>query len=153
MLDRLSDSFTSAQLEHAITETRVVASDKLQIENALEDIRWLAHSNYHLELPKDADVSAMVLFPQTSNESHGIEDLRMVRFADEDGSITYYGTCTAFDGYRVLPQLLETRDFLNIGMHTINGALAQNKGMALFPRRVRGHYMMCSRIDGAPYAK
>lgn len=148
VLDRLADSFTSAQLEHAITETRLVASDKLQIENALEDIRWLAHSNYHLELPEKADVSAMVLFPQTSNESHGIEDLRMVRFVDEDDTITYYGTCTAFDGYRVLPQLLETRDFLNIGMHTINGALAQNKGMALFPRRIGGHYMMCSRIDG-----
>ena len=90
----------------------------------------------------------MVIFPQTDNESHGIEDLRMVRFVDDDGTVTYYGTCTAFDGYRVLPQLIETRDFLRVGVHTINGVCAQNKGMALFPRRIDGHYVMCSRIDG-----
>ncbi|MCX7426019.1 MAG: glycosidase, partial [Planctomycetia bacterium] len=105
-------------------------------------------SNYQLELPREAEASEVVIFPQTSNESHGIEDLRMVRFVDDDGAVTYYGTCTAFDGYRVLPQLIETRDFLGVGVHTINGACARNKGMALFPRRIGGHYVMCSRIDG-----
>jgi len=72
----------------------------------------------------------------------------MVRFVEDDGTVTYYGTYTAFDGYHVLPQLIETRDFLRIGVHTINGACARNKGMALFPRRIGGHYVMCSRIDG-----
>ena len=72
----------------------------------------------------------------------------MVRFVDDDGTVTYYGTCTAFDGHRVLPQLIETADFLKIGVHTLNGARAQNKGLALFPRRIGGHYVMCSRIDG-----
>ena len=148
VLDRLAEAFTSAQLEHAITETRAAASEKLQLEESLQDIRWLAQSNYQLELSREADASELVIFPQTSNESHGIEDLRMVRFVDDDGAVTYYGTCTAFDGYRVLPQLIETRDFLRIGVHTINGARAQNKGMALFPRRIGGHYVMCSRIDG-----
>ncbi len=75
----------------------------------------------------------MVIFPQTSNESHGIEDLRMVNFVDDDGTITYYGTCTAFDGYRVLPQLIETRDFLRIGVHTINGARRRTKAWRCFP--------------------
>ena len=148
VLDRLADSFTSTQLEHAITEVRAAASEKLQIETAFQDIRWLAHSNYQLKLSKETDVSEVVIFPQTSNESHGIEDLRMVRFVNDDGTITYYGTCTAFDGYRVLPQLIETSDFLRIGVHTINGACVQDKGMALFPRRIGGHYVMCSRIDG-----
>jgi predicted GH43/DUF377 family glycosyl hydrolase len=72
----------------------------------------------------------------------------MVRFVDDDGAVTYYGTCTAYDGFRILPQLIETTDFLTIGVHTLNGARAQNKGMALFPRRIDGHYVMCSRIDG-----
>ena len=148
VLDRLADSFTSAQLEHAVTEARAAACERLVVEEALQDIRWLAHSNYQLELARDAEASEVVIFPQTSNESHGIEDLRMVRFVDDDGTVTYYGTCTAFDGYRVLPQLIETRDFRRIGVHTINGACAQNKGMALFPRRIGGHYVMCSRIDG-----
>ncbi len=148
VLDRLADSFTTSELEHAITETRDTASDPLELEASLRDVRWLAHSNYHLELPRDALASEVVIFPQTSNESRGIEDLRMVRFVDDDGTVTYYGTCTAFDGYRVLPQLIETRDFLTVGVHTINGARAKNKGMALFPRRIGGHYVMCSRIDG-----
>ncbi len=148
VLGRLGDSFTSAQLEHAITETRAAAPEKLQIEKSLQDIRWLARSNYQLQLGREAEASEVVIFPQTSNESHGIEDLRMVRFVDDDGTITYYGTYSAFDGSRVLPQLIETRDFLKIGVHTINGARAQNKGMAIFPRRVGGHYVMCSRIDG-----
>ena len=133
VLDRLGESFTLAQLEHAITEARAAASEKLPLDEAFQDIRWLAQSNYQLELSQAADASELVIFPQTSNESHGIEDLRMVRFVDDDGTVTYYGTCTAFDGYRVLPQLIETRDFLNIGVHTINGACARNKGMALFP--------------------
>jgi predicted GH43/DUF377 family glycosyl hydrolase len=148
VLDRLADSFTLAQLEHAVTAARDAASEKHQLEVSLQDIRWLAQSNYQLELPREAEASEVVIFPQTDNESHGIEDLRMVRFVDDDGTVTYYGTCTAFDGYRVLPQLIETRDFVAVGVHTINGACAQNKGMALFPRRIGGHYVMCSRIDG-----
>jgi predicted GH43/DUF377 family glycosyl hydrolase len=148
VLDGLDDSFTLAHLERAITLAREAASEKLQLEETLQGICWLARSNYQLELVREAEASEVVIFPQTSNESRGIEDLRMVRFVDDDGSVTYYGTCTAFDGYRVLPQLIETRDFLNIGVHTINGACARNKGMALFPRRIGGHYVMCSRIDG-----
>jgi predicted GH43/DUF377 family glycosyl hydrolase len=148
VLDRLADSFTSAQLEHAIAEAWEAAPEKPPFENALQDIRWLAHSNYQLELPREATASEVVIFPQTSNESRGIEDLRMVRFVDDDGTVTYYGTCTAYDGHRVLPQLVETRDFRTVGVHTINGVCAQNKGMALFPRRIDGHYAMCSRIDG-----
>ena len=148
VLDRLADSFTSAQLEHAIIEARDAADEKLLLEKSFQEIRWLARSNYQLELPREAEASEVVIFPQTSNESHGIEDLRMVRFVDDDGTVTYYGTCTAFDGYRVLPQLIETPDFHRVGVHTINGACAQNKGMALFPRRIGGHYAMCSRIDG-----
>ena len=131
VLDRLADSFTLAQLEHAVTESREAASDKLQLEASLQDIRWLAHSNYQLELPREADASEVVIFPHTSNEKHGIEDLRMVRFVDDDGTVTYYGTCSAFDGYRVLPQLIETSDFLRVGVHTINGACAEQGHGAL----------------------
>jgi predicted GH43/DUF377 family glycosyl hydrolase len=101
-----------------------------------------------LELPADAEASELVIFPQTSNESRGIEDLRLVRFVGDDGAVTYYGTCTAYDGFRILPELIETSDFQRIGVHTLNGAKAQNKGLALFPRRVGGNYVMCSRIDG-----
>ncbi|MBZ0268534.1 glycoside hydrolase family 130 protein [bacterium] len=148
VLERIGDSFTMVQLEDAITAARAAASDEQLSESAIEAIRWLARSNYQLELPHGADPAEMVIFPQTSNESRGIEDLRMVRFVDDDASVTYYGTCSAYDGFRVLPQLIETTDFLTIGVHTLNGARVQAKGMALFPRRIGGHYVMCSRIDG-----
>jgi predicted GH43/DUF377 family glycosyl hydrolase len=148
VLDRLADAFTSAQLDQAILEAQDATAEKLAFEESFLDIRWLASSNYQLELPREAEASEVVIFPQTSNESHGIEDLRMVRFVDDDGTVIYYGTCTAFDGIRILPQLIETRDFRRVGVHTINGVCAQNKGMALFPRKIGGHYVMCSRIDG-----
>ena len=65
VLDRLADSFTLAQLEHAITEARDAAAEKLQLEASLQDIRWLAQSNYQLELPREAEASEVVIFPQT----------------------------------------------------------------------------------------
>ncbi len=148
VLIQLADTFTATQLERALTAARAAMAEAPATEKSLEDIRWLAESNYQLELAKEADASEIVIFPQTRNESHGIEDLRMVRFVEDDGAVAYYGTCSAYDGNRVLPQLIETRDFLKVGVHTINGACAQNKGMALFPRRIGGHYAMCSRNDG-----
>jgi predicted GH43/DUF377 family glycosyl hydrolase len=148
VLQRLPDYFTLAQLEHAVAEAHDQQPEMFQLEETTEGMLWLARSNYHFEMPQDADASEIVIFPQSENESMGIEDLRMVRFEDDDGTITYYGTYTAHNGYRTLPQILETDDFRHVKVHTLNGARAQNKGMALFPRRICGHYVMCSRIDG-----
>ncbi len=44
--------------------------------------------------------------------------------------------------------MLETTDFLNFNIVTLNGEAAKNKGMALFPRKINGKYAMLSRIDG-----
>ena len=88
VLDRLGDSFTSAQLEQAMAEARAAASETLHLEESLQEIGWLAHSNYQLQLSREAEASELVIFPQTINESHGIEDLRMVRFVEDDGTVT-----------------------------------------------------------------
>ncbi len=148
VMHRLQEYFTFEQLEHAVAEANAAEPEKFQSEESTDAILWLARSNYHLKLPRDAAASEIVIFPQSENESRGIEDLRMVRFTDDDGSVTYFGTYTAYNGYRVLSQLIETSDFSRLAVHTLNGARAQNKGMALFPRRIDGHYVMCSRIDG-----
>jgi predicted GH43/DUF377 family glycosyl hydrolase len=148
VMKRLPDRFTLMGLEHAIDESLAKHPDVMQLEDTKEGIRWLARENYQLLLPEEADISQVVIFPQSDNERRGIEDLRMVRFVDDDGSVTYFGTYSAYDGYRVLPQIMETTDFRNLRIHTMNGACVQNKGMALFPRRINGHYVMCSRIDG-----
>lgn len=76
-----------------------------------------------------------------------MEDARFVRFTDDDGASTYYATYTAFDGFTILPQLIETQDFLTFRFVTLNGVCARNKGMALFPRKVDGLYAALGRHD------
>jgi predicted GH43/DUF377 family glycosyl hydrolase len=148
VLSGLEDRFTILELERALAEARQQQPDLMKFEETLEGIRWLARENYQLRLPDDAHASQIVIFPQSDNENRGIEDLRMVRFVDDDGSVAYYGTYTAYNGYRALPQLMVTTDLHHVDVCTLNGACAQNKGMALFPRKIDGHYVMCSRIDG-----
>lgn len=144
----LPERFTLGELERALSETKSDAIKSVGAEHTIEGIRWLAHENYQLRLPDDAHISQIVIFPRSDTERRGIEDLRMVRFTEEDGSAIYYGTYTAYDGYRTLPQLIDTSDLYHLNIHTLNGACVQNKGMALFPRRVNGQFVMCSRIDG-----
>ena len=113
-----------------------------------ENIMWLAKSNYELQFKLDQELSEKIIFPASQNDSNGIEDARFVRFVDDDGSVTYYATYTAYNGHNILPQIIETKDFLTFKMITLNGEFSRNKGMALFPRKVNGKYMMISRIDG-----
>jgi predicted GH43/DUF377 family glycosyl hydrolase len=77
-----------------------------------------------------------------------MEDARFVRFIQEDGTAIYYGTYTAYNGRTILPQLLETKDFLSFRAITLNGAAVQNKGLTLFPKMIDGRYAMVSRQDG-----
>lgn len=148
VLARLGDQFTFDALRGAIGEVRDAATPPQGMDPTAANMLWLARSNYHLEVPRNVDPSEIVIFPTSENESRGIEDVRMVRFADDDGSVCYYGTYTAYNGQRILPQLIETTDFHTVEVHTLNGRHVQNKGLALFPRRVNGWYTMVSRLDG-----
>ncbi len=94
----------------------------------------------------DSDLSERVLFPMTADERGGIEDARWVRF-EEGGAATYYGLYTAYDGTHIRPKLLATDDFLTFRVLPLRGAAVQNKGFALFPRRIQGRYAMLSRQD------
>jgi predicted GH43/DUF377 family glycosyl hydrolase len=95
----------------------------------------------------DQTLSERTIFPVSPTQSNGIEDARFVRFENDDGTHVYYATVTAYDGHFILPQLVETRDFLHFRFITLNGPAAQNKGMAVFPRRINGFYAMISRQD------
>lgn len=88
-----------------------------------------------------------VIFPHVPEESNGIEDARYVEFRDENGSITYYATYTAYDGHHIRCRLLETKDFLNFDFRSLKGNEVQNKGLALFPRKINGRYAMLGRQD------
>jgi predicted GH43/DUF377 family glycosyl hydrolase len=113
-----------------------------------EIMRWLADSNYEVEFHADHRISERVIFPVSKNESRGIEDARFVQFFDDNGEVTYFATYTAYNGITILPQLIETKDFVKFNILTLNGKAVQNKGMALFPRKINGRYAMLSRQDG-----
>jgi predicted GH43/DUF377 family glycosyl hydrolase len=92
------------------------------------------------------DISERVIFPVTEHQSQGIEDARFVEFSD-GGRKTYYATYTAYTGRAIRSELIETSDFLSFRMSPLQGTAAQNKGMALFPRRIDGKYAMIARQD------
>lgn len=96
---------------------------------------------------KDHDLSQTVIFPVTVHQRHGIEDIRLVRFTDDDGNITYYGTYTAFSGEAIRQEILRTTDFKTFELTALRGDAATGKGMALFPRRIDGRYAMLGRQD------
>jgi predicted GH43/DUF377 family glycosyl hydrolase len=93
------------------------------------------------------DLSEIVIFPITYRQRHGIEDLRLVRFTEDNGHVTYLGTHTAFSGETVRQELLRTTDFVTFELNALRGKLSATKGMALFPRRIEGHYAMLGRHD------
>ncbi len=96
----------------------------------------------------DSTLSGTVIFPITPAQRNGLEDLRMTHFLHDDGTYEYIGTYTAYSGREIQSELMRTRDFRSIDLVPMRGAAARNKGMALFPRKVGGKYMMIGRQDG-----
>ena len=148
VLQELGSSFTLDDLRASLTRTAQQFRARDQQTGAVSrKILMLAQSNYEVQFSPDSRLSERVLFPVTPSQSNGIEDARFVRFQHEDGTQTYYATYTAYDGKMILPQFIETQDFLHFKFITLNGPAVQNKGMALFPRKVNGHYAMLGRQD------
>jgi len=148
VLDQLRDDFTLKELHAVLLASGLTSetSDATAIR-AARGILLLAESNYEVNFAPDSRVSQRVLFPSAPSQSNGIEDARFVRFQNDGGHFTYYATYTAYDGKIILPQLLETPDFVHFKFSTLNGPAVQNKGMALFPRKINGQYVMLSRQD------
>jgi len=148
VLKELSDDFSYSELEKIIH--KISAENNLTMEKKLdlEELIWLADSHHDIHFSMDTDISERVIFPVSQTESNGIEDVRFVKFMDDNGKSIYYGTYTAYDGHSILPKMIETTDFYNFKIRPIHGEAARNKNMALFPRKVNGKYAMLSRIDG-----
>jgi predicted GH43/DUF377 family glycosyl hydrolase len=147
VLDSLPEHFSAVELELALADLGDQVLTRTAALETIDHIRWVAASNYDSVFPGDCTIGERVLWPMGPTESHGMEDARFVRFVDDDGSVTYYATYTAFDGVHVAPQLLETTDFQAFRITQLAGPAARNKGMALFPRRIGGRYVALSRWD------
>jgi predicted GH43/DUF377 family glycosyl hydrolase len=148
MAEKLPDSFTYEELKKHVETARQAFADSADARVLLDEIMWLASSHYEMDFSVDTSISERVIFPIANTEMKGIEDARFVKFTDDDGEITYYATYTAYDGVTVLPKLLLTRDFYHFKVMPMHGEVAQNKGMALFPRKINGKYAMLCRGDG-----
>ena len=92
-------------------------------------------------------LSGVVIFPITRAQKNGLEDLRLVRFTEDDGSNHYYGTYTAYNGRDVGCEMLTTERFAEFNLTPLRGAAAQHKGLALFPRKLDGRYSAIGRLD------
>jgi predicted GH43/DUF377 family glycosyl hydrolase len=97
---------------------------------------------------RDSTLSGTVIFPITDAQSKGLEDLRLVQFQHDDGSVEWLGTYTAYNGARIQSELMRTRDFRAFDLVPMTGTAARNKGIALFPRKVGGEYLSIGRQDG-----
>ena len=148
MIEKLPETFTYDDLTDYVDETRTLLNHDRVALVLLNEIMWLASSHYEMDFSVDTAISERVIFPIAETEMKGIEDARFVRYKAEDGEVTYYATYTAYDGIAILPKLLLTNDFYHFKVMPIHGEVAQNKGMALFPRKINGKYAMLCRLDG-----
>jgi predicted GH43/DUF377 family glycosyl hydrolase len=116
----------------------------------------VADDRHHIEASEavqihrqpDSAISNSVLFPVTEAQRGGLEDLRLVQFTHDDGRREYMGTYTAYSGRSIRSELLRTSDFASFCLEPLSGRAARNKGMALFPRKIGGRYLMIGRQDG-----
>ncbi len=148
VLDKLPPQFIYKQIKEAVQQ--IIDENDMNVEKqkVLQEIIWLADSHYEINFSMDTDLSERVIFPIGEREKNGIEDARFVKFINEDGSYDYYATYTAYDGYTIIPKLIQTKDFYHFKVIPIQGKNAQDKNLALFPRKINGKYAMLSRIDG-----
>ncbi len=119
-----------------------------ETKDAYQEVIWLIDSFYDIQFKHDSDISERVIFPLSETESRGIEDARFVRFVDDDNSESVMGTYTAYNGHSILSKLIMTEDFYTFRVMPLYGEGSQSKGMALFPKKIKGKYAMLSRIDG-----
>lgn len=148
VLDQLQERFNYPDLVKAKIHAMGTLAEDSPYRTELEKIIWLADSHYELHFSLDTDITERVIFPVSDFENRGIEDARFVKFTYENGQTTYFATYCAYNGMTILPKLIQTEDFYNFKIRPLHGWGAQNKNLALFPRKINGKFVMLSRIDG-----
>jgi len=147
VLDALGERFTRADLDEQLDKLQTHRRTRGRAAETISLMRTIADRTYAVEFGDDVTLSERVLFPAISAEVAGMEDARFVRFVDDDGSVTFYASYTAYSGSHISQQLLQTTDFRTFASMPMVGRAAANKGLALFPRRIRGRFAAMSRSD------
>lgn len=149
VLGGLGPQFSAGELDARLADLETQHDTRQHTSTTAQRLRRLATRSYTARFPPETPLDERVLHPATAAEANGMEDARFVRFVDDDGGVIYHATYTAFDGQTLAQQLLTTSDFVTFAVSPLLGRAADNKGMALFPRRIGGRYAAMSRHDGA----
>lgn len=147
LLNLLPAQFDVGRLDVVMTSVERDALTHDKTKAVINQIRRMAYCNYWLHFPPDHLLSERVIYPTGVDESQGMEDARFTRFVEDDGKVNYCGMYTAFDGSHLNQYLLETTNFHTFDITKLMGQAARNKGMALFPRRIKGEFAALSRWD------
>lgn len=147
LLGRLAAEFDFEELESALHHLYGQQVTRHGAAHTADLARSMVRNSYRVVFAAESTLPERVLWPYGPAESHGMEDARFVRFVDDDASVRYLATYTAFDGSQIVPQLIATTDFREFSVSQFSGPGAKNKGLALFPRRIGGRYFALSRWD------
>jgi predicted GH43/DUF377 family glycosyl hydrolase len=148
LVHSLSPRFSGSDLESALAGLYPALLRRSGALATVDLLRRLVSSTYVVDFPDGVTLDQQVLMPSAAEESNGMEDARFTRFVDDDGTVDYRATYTAYDGHRIAPRLLASTDLRRFTAHRLAGPAARNKGMALFPRRIGGRYLALCRSDG-----
>jgi predicted GH43/DUF377 family glycosyl hydrolase len=133
--------FESLPEQFSIKQAKKIQNNHPATNKALRNI---FDTNYDISFDKGTALGSRVIFPASREESGGMEDVRFVKFTDQDKA-RYIGTYTAYNGKKIRPKIIETEDFISFNIRTLYGKAALDKGMALFPEKINGRYTMISR--------
>ncbi len=147
VLDHLGPRFTEAEMEERLSILEDHVATRKQAKRTVGLMRRIAERSYSIRFEAGTPLSEQVLMPAMSAESKGMEDARFVRFVEHDGSVTFYASYTAYNGTDIGQQLLETKDFVHFASSPMVGVAAANKGLAIFPRRIKDRFTALSRSD------
>ena len=147
LMGGLAETFTTDELNEALAGMHEHHLHRDSVQKAIEQARQIAYANYDIKFPTLTGLTSRLLWPTAPAERNGMEDARLVRFDIDGGGSTYLAPYTAYDGARVSMHLLATDDFVEFRVTPMAGPAAQNKGLALFPRRIGGRYAALSRWD------
>jgi predicted GH43/DUF377 family glycosyl hydrolase len=147
LMGGLAETFTTDELNEALAGMPEHHLHRESVQQAIEEVRRIIYASYDIEFPPSSGLSSRLLWPTAPAERNGMEDARLVRFDGDGPGTTYLAPYTAYDGARVSMHLLATDDFREFRVTPMAGQAAQNKGLALFPRRIDGRYAALSRWD------
>jgi predicted GH43/DUF377 family glycosyl hydrolase len=145
VFDFLPDEFSEQHAYRIIDD--IERENRINLKESKEVLEEIFDTNYEVIFDKTTAMSSRVIFPSAKAESMGMEDVRFVKFS-ENNEYNYIATYTAYNGKNIRVQIIETKDFDSFKISSLHGEAVQGKGMALFPEKINGKFAFIGRQGG-----